>query len=267
MFFKKTMALLAAVLIVVSSGAVAVFAQEIEANRPVLQEVTITERNQGPELTPEPEPAPDPEPSNPPSPPVPEPEPNPELTNPLSPPVPKPKPNPEPNPPSPPVPDPEPKQEPTPQPEPYRSTAPATNKTTPATRRVTNTNAATKRTDSSSEAEASSSELTSALIPEDVSSDLVSLPDVGSLVLSVPNAMGSGTEAASGQGNHWYGVIAWVCIGVGVIIVLVILVIGNRRSPRRRNSVGRKRYHRKPFKSGKKHLLDDRYYSNKYRRR
>lgn len=259
MFFKKTMALLAAVLIVVSSGAVAVFAQEIEANRPVLQEVTITERNQGPESTPEPG----------------------SLTNSNT------------------------SLSSTPQSpsssvsnssesfsntnstsESGQNTDPdqkhdgdsnqhtATNHNTntaqaapPATRRATNTNAATKRTDSSSEAEASSSELSSALIPEDVSSDLVSLPDVGSLVLSVPNAMGSGTEAASGQGNHWYGVIAWVCIGVGVIIVLVILVIGNRRSPRRRNSVGRKRYHRKPFKSGKKHLLDDRYYSNKYRRR
>lgn len=254
MFFKKTMALLAAVLIVVSSGAVAVFAQEIEANRPVLQEVTITERNQGPESTPEPG----------------------SVTNSNS----------------------NTSLSSTPQSSSSsvsnssaesfsnnNSTSEsgqntdsnqhtATNHNTntaqaapPATRRVTNTNAATKRTNSSSEAEASSSELSSTLIPEDVSSDLVSLPDVGSLVLSVPNAMGSGTEAASGQGNHWYGVIAWVCIGVGVIIVLVILVVGNRRSPRRRNSVGRKRYHRKPFKSGKKHLLDDRYYSNKYRRR
>ncbi len=262
MFFKKTTAFMAAVLIAVSSGAVMVFAQENEPNRTVPQEMVQTERTQGPESTPEPDPPSSS--SQPPAPssstaPEPEPEPDPEPT---------PDPEPEPDPGPTPDPEPEPDPEPTPDPPPAENHNNNTNhNNTPVNRPVTNANTAVSETGGSSEAEASSSELSSALIPEDVSSDIVSLPDVGSLVLSVPNAMGSGTNAVSGQVNRWYGVIAWICIGLGVAIVLVILVIGNRRSPRRRNSVGRKRYRRKPYKSGKKHLLDDRYYSNKYRRR
>lgn len=91
----------------------------------------------------------------------------------------------------------------------------------------------------------------------------ISLPDVESVPLSVPNLIGSGTEVKTENNNKMLGYIAWACIVIGIIIVLVVLFTGNRRGPR---TVGRKRYRRKPLKARKKHLLDDKYYrNNKYR--
>lgn len=242
MIFKKTAALLAAVLLILSSGAATVFALENEPGSPGAREVTASEPSPG--SAPDPGSKPDAPSSTAPPPASSQPAPPPSS----APPAPEPEPEPDP--------------EPTPDPTPSSSRTAASSR---AASRPANANPVSSAA-SASEADVSS-EVSSDLIPGNVSSETVSLPDVGSLVLSVPNAMGSGTNAISDQGNRWYGVIAWVCIGAGVIIVLVILVIGNRRGPKRRNHVGRKRYQRKSYKSGKKHLLDDRYYSNKYRRR
>ena len=50
-------------------------------------------------------------------------------------------------------------------------------------------------------------------------------------------------------------------------IVLVVLFSSRGGRGKRRGGVGRKRYSKKPYKSKKKHLLDDKYYrNNKYRR-
>lgn len=56
------------------------------------------------------------------------------------------------------------------------------------------------------------------------------------------------------------GIIAWVCIGLGVVVVIIVL-LSNRSGARR--STGRRRYQRRSGRrKKKKHLLNDKYYSN-----
>jgi hypothetical protein len=67
----------------------------------------------------------------------------------------------------------------------------------------------------------------------------------------------------SQQGNgpdRRLGILAWVCIGAGVVIMLLVLFTGGKKNIRR--TVGRKRYRNGAFRSKKKHLLDDKYYRN-----
>ncbi len=100
--------------------------------------------------------------------------------------------------------------------------------------------------ESSSEAESSSSESSSS-----ISLPSVSVPDDSSLLPS------SSMAPTSNRTVNWIGIIAWVCIGLGVVVV-VIVILSNRRPPR--GGSGRKRY-RRP-KRRKKHLLNDKYYRN-----
>ena len=91
----------------------------------------------------------------------------------------------------------------------------------------------------------------------------ISLPDVDSMDLSVPQMLGSGVEETT-QNNTLLGILAWVLIGVGIIIVLIVLFTSAKSGAKK--SVGRKRYHRGTYKSKRKHLLDDKYYrKNKYK--
>ena len=121
---------------------------------------------------------------------------------------------------------------------------------TPST---TNQNRPTTSREAPEEAEESSSEVSSE--PEESSSSVslpsVSVPDDSSLLPS------SSMAPTSNRTLNWIGIIAWVCIGLGVIVV-VIVILSNRRPPR--GGSGRKRY-RRP-KRRKKHLLNDKYYRN-----
>ena len=115
---------------------------------------------------------------------------------------------------------------------------------------------------SSSEAE-SSSEVSSKESSSEEPSSTISLPDVDSMDLSVPQMLGSGVEEST-QNNTLLGILAWVLIGVGILIVLIVLFTSAKSGGKK--SIGRKRYHRGTYKSKRKHLLDDKYYrKNKYK--
>ena len=109
----------------------------------------------------------------------------------------------------------------------------------------------------------SSSEVSSEESSGEEPSSTISLPDVDSMDLSVPQMLGSGVEETT-QNNTLLGILAWVLIGVGIIIVLIVLFTSAKSGAKK--SVGRKRYHRGTYKSKRKHLLDDKYYrKNKYK--
>ncbi|HIS68208.1 MAG TPA: hypothetical protein IAA58_02395 [Candidatus Gallacutalibacter stercoravium] len=119
---------------------------------------------------------------------------------------------------------------------------------------------------SQTSSEESSSEESSSEEPSSEISAGPQLPDIDSEDLSVPLVVGS--NASSGvEGNRMLGVAAWVCVGLGVVIILAVLLTSRRKGPP--GSIGRKRYHRGSFRSRKGRLLDDKYYRglNKYHKR
>jgi hypothetical protein len=90
---------------------------------------------------------------------------------------------------------------------------------------------------------------------EEVSSEIV-LPSVGSIQENNPLSSVA-VDSAVNKKMNWIGIISWICIALGVIVVLIV-VFSNRRPP---NGPGRKRY-RRPNRSRKKRLLNDKYYRN-----
>lgn len=93
------------------------------------------------------------------------------------------------------------------------------------------------------------------------------MPEVDSKVYSIPDLLGSGVEVTKvDQRTKILGILAWVLIALGIVIVLVVLFSNNRRGGPRNRNVGRKRYHRRSSRTGKKRLLDDKYYRGKYGR-
>ena len=93
------------------------------------------------------------------------------------------------------------------------------------------------------------------------------MPEVGSKVYSIPDLLGSGVEVTKvDQRTKILGILAWVLIALGIVIVLVVLFSNNRRGGPSNRNVGRKRYHRRSSRTGKKRLLDDKYYRGKYGR-
>ena len=89
---------------------------------------------------------------------------------------------------------------------------------------------------------------------DSASSSEISLPSVASVSEANPLASAGGNST---RGMTWIGILSWACIVLGVIVVLIV-VFSNRRPPR---GMGRKRY-RKPRRSRKKRLLNDKYYRN-----
>ena len=61
----------------------------------------------------------------------------------------------------------------------------------------------------------------------------------------------------------FWGFVAWICIGVGIAVILAVLLTTKTRAYR---SGGRKRYSTGDKISGKKRLLDDQYYNNRKRK-
>nr|WP_319489437.1 hypothetical protein [uncultured Caproiciproducens sp.] len=106
-----------------------------------------------------------------------------------------------------------------------------------------------------------SSELSSGLSSdlfssEEVSSEII-LPSVNSVEENNPLSSVIVDSAANKQ-MKWIGILSWVCIVLGIIVVLIV-VFSNRRPPR--GGPGRKRY-RRPSRTHKKRLLNDKYYRN-----
>lgn len=124
------------------------------------------------------------------------------------------------------------------------------------TSRPKNSSTSTVSSKVTSSEESSSEESSS----EESSSSTISLPDVESMDLSIPQIIGSGVEEPT-DNNSLMGIVAWVLIGVGILIVLIVLFTSAKSGSHK--SVGRKRYHRGRYKSNKKHLLDDKYYHKK----
>ena len=87
---------------------------------------------------------------------------------------------------------------------------------------------------------------------EESSSGVISLPDAG--VVSDNDPFASASNGTPSKLMNRAGILAWVCIGLGILVVLIV-ILSTRRPPR---GPGRSRYHR-PKRSGKR-LLNDRYY-------
>lgn len=87
---------------------------------------------------------------------------------------------------------------------------------------------------------------------EESSSGVISLPDAG--VVSENDPFASASNGTPSKLMNRAGILAWVCIGLGILVVLIV-ILSNRRPPR---GPGRSRYHR-PKRSGKR-LLNDKYY-------
>ncbi len=115
---------------------------------------------------------------------------------------------------------------------------------------------------------------TSSNVSSDVSSDDTSswddsssedemvLPDVTISDISVPQVIGSVTDGGkSSKDNLVKGMIAWVCIGIGVVLVLTVIFGSSysKQSAKNKRVKGRKHYKASKTKR-KKRLLSDKYY-------
>ncbi len=233
--WKKWM-VLGAALVLFSMNTMTVLAEEntaIQITEDETQEPDVPEET---DPTPEPENTPTPEPED-----TPTPTPTPTPTS-------TPKPTPTPTPKSTPTPTPTPTPASTPKatPTPTPTTTPSPTPTPDAF-----TNPGTTSEESSAVSEESS------LVSEnsEESSDLLS----SSLDVLDENAGISGdVENPDNSRMNLLGILAWVCIGLGVLVVIIVL-LSNRTGNR---TTGRRRYQRRPVRRKKKHLLSDKYYRN-----
>jgi hypothetical protein len=63
-------------------------------------------------------------------------------------------------------------------------------------------------------------------------------------------------NSSAAQMNH-IGILAWVCIGLGILVILIVIFSNSHNNGG--GSPGHKRYHR-PKRSKKKRLLNEKYY-------
>lgn len=84
----------------------------------------------------------------------------------------------------------------------------------------------------------------------------LSLPEVSEEDISLPHILASN---GSSSNNLLLGIIAWCCIGLGIIIVSIVL-LSNKKS--KKNYVPRKRYQSQSHIKRRKSLLPSRYYRN-----
>ncbi len=102
-----------------------------------------------------------------------------------------------------------------------------------------------------------SSDVSSAISSDENTSSKIVLPSVGSVAEDNPLSKVIVDTNANRQ-MKWIGIVSWVCIILGILVVMIV-VLSNRRPPR--GGSGRKRY-RRPNRSNKKRLLNDKYYRN-----
>lgn len=84
-----------------------------------------------------------------------------------------------------------------------------------------------------------------------------SLPEISSEEIVIPSKI---EEAQQEEGSLLWGFIAWVCVGVGVAVILAVLLTTKTKAIR---SGGKKRYSTGDKISGKQRLLDDKYYNKR----
>ncbi|MDQ5983085.1 MAG: hypothetical protein RUMPE_00083 [Eubacteriales bacterium SKADARSKE-1] len=84
------------------------------------------------------------------------------------------------------------------------------------------------------------------------------LPEVDSSEITLPEVVASTDE--NNKGGFTAGIIAWVCIGIGVAIILFVIFSGKREGEISLNTASKVK---KGKKSSKK-LLSDKYYKNNY---
>lgn len=87
------------------------------------------------------------------------------------------------------------------------------------------------------------------------------LPEVEDTEIVIPPVIGDAKE--ENEPVLFWGFVAWICIGVGIAVILAVLLTTKTRAYR---SGGRKRYSTGDKISGKKRLLDDQYYNNRKRK-
>lgn len=88
-----------------------------------------------------------------------------------------------------------------------------------------------------------------------------SLPEVSSEDIVIPDVIGDVKE--ENEPSLFWGFVAWICIGVGVAVVLAVML--NTKTKAYRGG-GKKRYSTGDKMSGKKRLLNDKYYHNDKRK-
>ncbi len=87
-----------------------------------------------------------------------------------------------------------------------------------------------------------------------------SLPEISSEEIIIPEPI---VDAKEEEPPLFWGFVAWICIGVGVAVVLAVLLTTKTKAMR---SGGKKRYSTGDKISGKKRLLNDKYYNDQRRR-
>ena len=88
-----------------------------------------------------------------------------------------------------------------------------------------------------------------------------SLPEVPPEDIIIPDVIGEVKE--ENEPALFWGFVAWICIGVGIAVVLAVLLTTKTKAYR---AGGKKRYSTGDKISGKKRLLSDNYYHNSKRK-
>lgn len=144
----------------------------------------------------------------------------------------------------------QPSPKPTPKPTPKPQTPPPSSKpapSKPASSYQSHRTVTTTTDDFSPSSVASSSSIASS------ESSTISLPGVDSV--SEADPLSSAADNSYAHQLNKIGILAWVCIGLGILVILIV-ILSNRRPP---HKPGRSRYHRSKRKGGKR-LLSDKYY-------
>lgn len=87
------------------------------------------------------------------------------------------------------------------------------------------------------------------------------LPEADEEDIIIPDAIGSIKE--ENEPALFWGFVAWICIGVGVAVVLAVLLTTKTKAYR---GGGKKRYSTGDKISGQKRLLNDKYYQGRKRK-
>ncbi|MGN0518923.1 MAG: hypothetical protein ACI4II_09405 [Acutalibacteraceae bacterium] len=115
--------------------------------------------------------------------------------------------------------------------------------------------------------QASSSSIQSSIVSSASSEEGMILPEINSADINYPQGIGvTGSTDSSSKDNFYRGIIAWICIGIGIVIVLTVIFGSSYSKSGSRStykSSGRKHYKASKNKRRKKRLLSDEYYYNR----